>query len=279
MLRSANELESFTIRATDGDVGRVKDVYVDDDAWVVRYLVVQTGNWLSGRRVLISPFSVDHPTWEDRIVPVAITREQVRDCPVVDSELPVSRQYELGYLRFYGYPTYWGGLGYWGDGFYPTKAGPGVVGLRSATGEDRGEVDPLDGESKHTRQSSGDPHLRSCNAISGYHVEAGDGEIGHVHGLLIDLDTWAVRYLIVNTSNWWMGHLVLVAPEWIDAIHWLGATVSVGLTRQQVKDAPEYEPGAMIDRDWEIGMFRHYGRTGYWEHEDRPADATRIDRA
>ena len=109
-----------------------------------------------------------------------------------------------------------------------------------------------------------DPHLRSCKAITGYLIHASDGDIGHVHGMLIDDETWAVRYLVVNTSNWWGGHQMLVAPEWIESVTWANRTVSVKLTRQAVKDAPAFEPTGTLTREDEARLHAHYGRSGYW---------------
>ncbi len=102
-----------------------------------------------------------------------------------------------------------------------------------------------------------------------YHIEATDGDVGHVQGMLVDEETWAIRYIIVNTSNWWLGHQVLIAPQWIQDVSWSDATVSVNLTRQAVKDAPPYDSAAQLDRDQEIGIHEHYGRIGYWTTETK----------
>ena len=109
-----------------------------------------------------------------------------------------------------------------------------------------------------------DCHLRSCKAVIGHHIEASDGEIGHVQDLLVDDRTWAIRYLIVDTSNWWGGQHVLVAPQWIEDVGWSEAKVTVDLTRQAVRDAPPYDSAAQLDRQQEQGLYEHYGRPGYW---------------
>ena len=121
---------------------------------------------------------------------------------------------------------------------------------------------------ERARHRNDDPHLRSCNAVKGYHIEATDGEIGHVAGYLVDDETWAVRYLIVDTSNWWVGHKMLIAPEWITGVHWSNETVSVNLSRASVKDAPAYDPNVAWSRDLDLDLYRHYGRTGYWADSD-----------
>lgn len=115
------------------------------------------------------------------------------------------------------------------------------------------------------RHQNDDLHLRSCKEVVGYHIEADDGEIGHLQGLLVDEETWAIRYLIVNTSNWWLGHEVLIAPQWIRDVSWSDSTVSVNLTRQAVQDAPPYDSAALLGRDKEISIHQHYERKGYWE--------------
>jgi hypothetical protein len=267
MLRSAKQLEGFAIGATDGPIGKVKDFYFDDEAWVIRYLVADTTKWLGGRDVLISLYSLGHVDWAGETLPVTVTKEQVRNSPGVDSDLPVSRQYERSYLGYYGYPYYWGGGGLWGPGFYPGSM-PMSMGL-----------DPYDRyqgylrapTSRDSDKEDNDPHLRSCNAVRGHHLVATDGEIGHVQGFLLDDATWSIRYLIVDTSNWWMGHQVLVSPEWIDSVNWPDSTVTVNLRREQVKDAPPYDASQPFDRDSEGALYRHYNRNGYWR--DPPARA------
>ncbi len=124
MLRSMKDLENYTIRATDGTIGHVKDFYFDDEAWVIRYLVVDTGSWLSSRKVLISPIAIGHPDWTEKVLPVSITKEQVKNSPNIDTDKPVSRQHEIRYLGYCGYPFYWGGVGLWGATMYPNMMMP-----------------------------------------------------------------------------------------------------------------------------------------------------------
>jgi hypothetical protein len=112
-----------------------------------------------------------------------------------------------------------------------------------------------------------DPHLRSCKAVTDYHISAVDGEIGHLQGLLVDEESWAIRYLIVNTSNWWLGHQVLVAPGWISDVSWAQRRVTVDLTRQAIQDSPPYDPAGLPDRPQETLLHEHYGHSGYWQSE------------
>jgi hypothetical protein len=202
MLRSVEDLESYAMGATDGVVGNVKDLYFDDEAWVVRYFVVDTGGWLSNRKVLISPFAVGKPSGSDRVLPVSLTREKVKNSPDIDTDKPVSRQHERDYLEYYGYPLYWGAVGFWGGGIYPGsmplgRDGDGDGARSLATGLS----DATDALAETQPETHADSHLRSCQNVRGYHVHASDGDVGHVQGMLVDDETWAIRYLVVNTTR------------------------------------------------------------------------------
>ena len=263
MLRNTKDLDNFAIRATDGEVGNIKDMYFDDDAWVLRYFVVETGSWLSSRKVLISPVSVQQPDWHGKTLPVSITKSQVSKSPNIDTDQPVSRQNEVQYLGYYGYPYYWGGMGLWGDAMYPYGLAPSYISNGPGWAE-RQREDEAALAAERLRHRNDDPHLRSCEAVKGYRVHAKDGEIGHVSGFLVDEATWAIRYLVVNTSNWWMGHEVLIAPPWISGVSWSDKAVSVDLSRDAVKASPPYDSKALLDREWERNLHEHYGRAGYW---------------
>jgi sporulation protein YlmC with PRC-barrel domain len=271
MLRNVKDLRGYAIRATDGVIGKVDDFFFDDEDWGIRYLVVDTGRWLSGRKVLISPIALGHAGWMGRQLPVALTRAQVERSPDIDTRKPVSRQHEAQYFGYYGYPYYWGGAGLWGMGAYPGDL----------TTQDRIEED-LKAHGPYTTPTADDCHLRSSNAVIGHHITARDGDIGHLEDLLVDDHSWAIRYLIVKTSNWWGGHRVLVPPQWIEDVSWSEAKVSVDLTRQAVKDAPLYNSAAELDRQREQAVYEHYGRPGYWtikasqRRPERPVDKAHL---
>jgi len=256
MLRSLKDLENYAIGATDGPIGHLKDLFFDDEAWVVRYLVVDTGTWLLSRRVLITPMSIHHASWADRLLPVTLTKAQVKDSPDIDTDKPVSRQHEADYLGHYGYPSYWGGEGIWGAGIYPYAMLPGelVAGLTPAEAE----------IAERLKHRNDDPHLRSCKAVVGYGLHARDGEIGHVDGFLVDEDTWAIRYLVVNTSNWGMGHQVLIAPAWVTGVNWPDSTVTVDLSLESIKTSPPFDATVELTHQREMDLYGHYGRNDYW---------------
>lgn len=255
MLRNLSDLQGFAIQATDGEIGQVDDFYFDDENWAVRYLVVDTGGWLSGRKVLISPYAIGVPDWDGRQLPVSLTRAQVEGSPDIDTQKPVSRQHEAYYSSYYGYPYYWGSEGLWGLGTYP--------GILPPDG-DATETEKEEAKAASWPQQPPDAHLRSSSELKGYHLHASDGDIGHVDDMLVEDRTWAIRYLVVNTSKWWGGHRVLVSPQWVDAVSWADSNVTVGLTRTAVQKAPEYDPDVPFDRRQEQAIFEHYGRPPYW---------------
>jgi uncharacterized protein YrrD len=235
MLRSIKYLEGDAVDATDGTIGHVRDFYFDDQCWVVRYLVVDTGVWLAGRKVLVSPRAVVHADWTLKEMHVALTQEQVKRSPDIDTERPVSRQHEMQHSDFYGYPYYWDDVGN-SDG-----------GMNRAA--------PADSSRGRTH----DPQLRSCAVVVKYHVHASDGDVGHVEDLLVDDQTWAIRFLIVNTGDWWLGHKVLLAPQSIHDVSWLDSRVSVNSTRQAIKEAPAYDPTALEARAQLLRLHEHDG--------------------
>ena len=267
MLRSLKEMENYSVLAKDGPIGEVKDFYFDDEKWVIRYLIVDTGNWLASRKVLVSPLALGHPDWAKKMLPVSLTREQVKNCPGIDTDQPVSRQYERGFLGYYGYPYYWGSEELWAGNVYPNMMMPGYGGFASMPDPIQSSEDLDYARDAAAQHQNDDPHLRSCKAVTGYHVHATDGDIGHVQGFLVDQDTWAIRYIIVDTSNWWLGHQVLIAPIWMQDINRPEETVSLALTREAVKNSPAYDPAKPLDREHEARLHEHYGHSGYWEDE------------
>ncbi len=262
MLRQLKDLQGYALRATDGDIGTVKDFYFDDDRWVVRYLVVETGSWLASRKVLVSPVSLGMPDPVERVLPVTITREQVRNSPDIDTDKPVSRQHEIDYLGYYGYPAYWDSAGLWGVGSLPGMLVPEAGVAPSGAGVL--EADRAIAAEQAARHRDDDPHLRSCKAVTGYHIKAQDGEIGHVQDWIVDEQGWAIRYLVIDTSNWWMGHQVLVAPQWIREVSWSDRVVVAEMTREAIRRAPAWDAVLPPDRAQEADIYRHYDRTGYW---------------
>ncbi|MEO7698745.1 MAG: PRC-barrel domain-containing protein [Opitutus sp.] len=257
MLYNAKNLTGYKLNSIDGEIGKVKEFYFDDRHWVVRYLVANTGTWLTDRQVLISPHALVAVTGEDQHIEVELTKKQIQDSPLWQSDKPVSRQFEESYYGYYGWPAYWGGdmLGY---SPYPMS-------------------DREHREESTESKKAWDHHLRSTDAVRGYNIHGTDGEIGHVEDFIIDDKTWAIRYLIIDTRNWWPGKKVLVSPQWIERVSWNESKVFVKLSREAIKQSPEYTDESLLTREYETGLHRHYDRPGYWDDEAVSIDKTKSD--
>jgi hypothetical protein len=247
----------YKLGARDGEIGRVRDIYFDDQKWAMRYLVADTGRWLPRRKVLISPHALGEIHATEKVIDVDLLKERIKDCPSIDEDEPVSREYERKYYGHYGWPMYWGGPLVWGNAPYPA-AYPGIYPIRQ---------DP-----EQTHEDTGaENHLRSLAEVSTYRIQARDGEIGHVQDLLLDPREWTVRYLMVDTSALWSGKKVLVAPEWVTGIDWEKRHVTVDLGRDSVKQAPAFDPDhAIISRDYEERLHTHYEKDPYWKRPMEP---------
>lgn len=226
MLRSIKQLYGQKLGASDGDIGHVKDFYFNDQKWAVRYVVVDTGNWIPGRMVLISPHAFGQLDQDGDCLLVNLTRQQIEKSPPIEAHKPVSRQYEEEYYRHYGWPSYWDGGGMWGVGGFPMAMPPPLAsGQTSASSETPGKDDP---------------HLRSTQSINGYHIQASDGPIGHVTDFMMDDKSWAIRHLVVETGNWFSGKEIVLSRDQIDRISYDDSTVFVGTTKEAIQQAPEY---------------------------------------
>ncbi len=245
MLNKVKTLQGYTLSGLDGEIGNVKEFYFDDQHWTIRYLVADTGNWLTGRQVLISPYALVAATKEEQHIIINLTKKQIEESPSLDSDKPVSRQFEEAYYVYYGWPMYWGGPYMWGTYPYIMR--------------DR------DKWIKANQPEKGwDPHLRSTHTVTGYDIQATDDEIGHVEDFIIDNETWAIRYLIIDTQNWWPGKKVLVSPRWIERISWSESKVFINLSREAIKQSPEYSEESLLTRDYENKLHQHYNKPGYW---------------
>lgn len=259
MLRRVNSLLGYNLQATDGELGKVKDVFFDDEKWTIRYLVVETGSWLNSRQVLISPYSVSRVDEVDESIMVRLTQDQVKGSPDIDTHQPVSRQMEGDLSSYYGLGNYWIGPELWGTGGYPIVGAPNVAG---------GGHIPSRAEEllQQAADNPEDYHLRSAQNVSGHHIQGTDEEIGHVEDFVYDDESWALRYFIVDTRNWWPGgRKVLLATQWVDRIDWSGSLVYVNLTQEQIRNSPEHDPDQPLDRTVETTLHQHYGKRSYWE--------------
>lgn len=241
MIRSVKDLHRCTVAARDGDIGRIEDLYFDDQRWVIRYLVVEATQLDRVRPVLISPMSVGSVNWLARLITLSVTNEQVRNSPDIDTKKPVSRQREAEYLHYYQYPYYWGGTGLWGAGLSPAVVAP--IGPEIAV--EREELDKT--EEQHSRAE--ESHLRSTHEVIGYYIEATDGDLGHINDFLVDDESWAIKYAVVDTSNWWFGRKVVLDPVLIRDVNWSGRKVSVDISHQSLKNAPPFDSEVHLDHE------------------------------
>jgi uncharacterized protein YrrD len=233
MLRSIKDMKGFTIAASDGEIGSIKELYFDDAWWVVRYIVVDTGSWLTGRSVLIPLNAVASVEWSNEAVRVNLTKQQIKNSPGIEADQPVSRQHEADLFNYYGYPSYWGGPFMWGSTTFTSV----MVGNPDDIVRHAGVSDEISHE--HER---GEQHLRSSKEVIGYHIRATDDTVGHVEDFLFDEKDWSIQMMVVDTRNWWPGKNVLIAPSRIGHVSWEDQQIAVNITREEVENSPEFDP-------------------------------------
>ncbi|MDP2359667.1 MAG: PRC-barrel domain-containing protein [bacterium] len=248
MLHRIKTIAGHALRGLDGELGSIEEFYFDDRHWTIRYLVADTGGWLGGRKVLISPYALSSIDNKGKTVSISLTKKQIEDSPAIESDKPVSRQDEKIQHDYYGWPVYWVGDYMWGA--YSTY--PYLVRDRDKWAK----PDP--------NKAGWDSNLRSTKHVTGYHIQATDGEIGHVEDFILDDETWAIRYLIIDTKNWWPGKKVLVSPQWIERVSWSEERVHVRLSRESIKRSPAYTEEMLVTRDFESQLHIHYQSKAYW---------------
>ena len=244
MLRSAKATLGYRLIATDGEFGKIHDMSFDDLTWTIRYIVAETGSWLFGRLVLLSPAFFGSADWLRGEVPVSLTKLQIEQSPSIDTKQTVSRQRETELQQYYGWPAYWIAV--------PADLG---LGFPANTPARLGTNPPKCG---------GDPHLRSIREVTGYHIQAKDGDIGHVDDFVFQDDAWIIRYLVVDTRDWLHGRRVLIPPGWTTVIHWSKREVCVENSREAIQNAPEYDSFDPVNRVYEERLYDYYGRPKYW---------------
>ena len=223
MLHNLKQIRGHKLAASDGIIGNVKDFYFDDTTWAIRYLVADTGTWLPGREVLLSPYSFGHLDQAGKVLTINLTKKQIENSPAIDTHRPVSRQFEKNYYNYYGWPMYWEGGGLWGAGEYPAFAPSSR---------------PYAFESYDYPQWD-DIHLRSTNAVTGYDIEATDGVLGSVSGFLVDQKKWVIRELAVETGHWYSGKEILITPAKIERISYPESKVFVKLSKADLERTEE----------------------------------------
>ncbi|WP_163340908.1 PRC-barrel domain-containing protein [Desulfopila sp. IMCC35008] len=233
-LKSIKEMQGYELGAQDGNIGRCNDFLFDDSTWTVRYLVGDTHKWLPGRKVLISPISIGSAEQSTQTISVGLTKEQIKNSPDLGVDAPVSRQYEILFNHYHDWGNYWEGPLTWGHYPFPR--------LLQRTEDLQKEV----------ANDKEENHLRSSHEILSYSIKATDTKIGHVEDFIVDEETWLIRYLVVDTSNWLPGsRKVIISPDWVEHIEWSDGSVEVGVSSKQIKNSPDYDPDITLDRDYE----------------------------
>lgn len=249
MFWNASAMKGYTIEASDGELGSVSDFLFEDTSWIIRWLVADTGRWLPGRKVLLPISALGQADPALRQLTVKLTRQQVKDSPDVSADQPVSRQMETHLYSHYEWQPYWD------TGYFPLSgaiAEPFVAPLYTAGSK------PENHEPAVPEALAGDPHLRSARAVTGYHIHATDGEIGHVEDFIINDEGWSIRYVSVDTKNWWPGKRVLISPCAVREIDWNDGMMHLDISRQQVKDSPPYDPSMTVDEVYDRQLTDYY---------------------
>lgn len=250
MKRSVNSLIGYTIGALDGEIGKVREFYFDDNTWTIRYLIVETGSWLSGRKVLIAPEALYKPEWESAIFPVNLTKEQVKNSPDIDTEKTVSRQQEMKLYDYYPWTNYWED-GLWSGDIGTTGMVMPVPGTLQQSVQNKNQA---------ATQTSENSHLRSTKDLKGYSILAVDGEVGDVEDFIIDDDTRKLSFLVIDTGNWLPGKKVLLFPDLIKEIKWETSTIVVNATVNDIKNSPVYDHHHPLKESYESDLSAYYDR-------------------
>ena len=262
MLRSVKALERYKVGASDGDTGKISDFYFDDVRWTIRYLVADTsGFWEGPHRVLVSPISFREVDSEANAFRLSLPIDKLKHAPRADLDKPVSRQHEANFNRYYGWAPYWG------------QAGCMSWGLASGPSPVPGWDEARDG----VQAEASDSHLRSIKEVTHYEVHGSDGHIGRIDDFLVDDETWDIRYVVVDTSPWWVGKHVLVSPSWVTRVSWTDRKLFFDLMRAAIESSPEYVPGHAIGRSEEIRLHSHHHRPGYWVPSENDRSAAMVE--
>ena len=251
MLRHESQINGYAIHASDGLIGTINDVLFDDATWFVRWFVIDTGTWLTGRKVLLPPSALESVNHTANQFVVKLSRQQVRDCPDIDTDLPVSRQHETNIYNYYGWAPYWGAGSYMGMvGYGGYLDGSPITPSSAALVEREKSIDQAE-------RSKNDPTLRSIKEVTGYYVHANDGDVGRVEDFLMEDGDWSIHYLVVDVGKWWHGNKVLVSPLAVQSIRWTDRQVNLGLNRKTVQDSVAYDPSATVDPIYEKHIHKY----------------------
>ncbi len=281
MIWNSNQLMDCTYLAFDGYVGPCRDLYFDDQEWVVRYFVLETNN-TGTTRALISPFAVGKTDLKQREIHIALSSSKIKNSPEISIDLPISRQHEIALRRYYEWPEYLGqdsetdtlmakGID---EPFPPTEdlssPIPGQIDspdsdkILSDTTEEILPEEPVD--DNLTEADFGLPEedvqysttLRSAMEIKGYRIQTTDGDHSSIAELLIDDSDWSIKYLVINLQNSHSDEFVLLTLHFVKAFDWGSSRLFCTLSQQQLQNAPRFIPNQKIDTEYERSILRYY---------------------
>lgn len=248
MLRSVNTLKGYSIEALDGEIGQVSELLFDEQSWDVRYLVIDVGNWLFGRQVLIAPTAVSQVDTAAEKMVLSLTKDRIENSPEMAADEPISREKERELTEYYRWQPHWTAVM---DDPLAYGAFPGALNNVTPGKEKR----VVKAEKEQSEQHS---HLRSTHEVTGYRIHARDGEIGQVSDFLFEDEEWIIRHLVADTGNWLPGRKVLVAPPWIERIQWADNAVYVTLTKESVRHSPPFDPDLLDNEEYERELLQHF---------------------
>lgn len=239
-LYASDDLKNYRLIAADGEIGSINDIFFEPDGWQVRYLLVDTGQWLDSRKILVSPIAIGMIHEQDKSIDIELTKWQLASSPIITDSTNITRQYEERYFRHFNWTPYW-------------QAGAGEAGFFSG----------FNGQLSHAHtgatDNDRDNNLHSESELRAFTIASRDNTVGVVKQLVVDSYYWLVRYLLVDTENWLPSDRILLSPEWIYEVDWAGNNVNMDLDREAIKSAPSFDRVKNINRDYERALFRHFG--------------------
>ena len=239
MKRSLKQLRKYSLQATDGPEGKVKDFLFDEESWVVRYLEADFGSWFSSKRVLIPRIFLDDPDWEKKKFPVKLSEDLIKSGPGIEDHLPVSRKFESELIRHYNLTPYW-------PYTYPEPSGGSLF----------FPPRPLVVPPRNVQEEDVDTSLRSFREVEGYSINTGEKDSGHIDDLIVDDEDWQIVYAVVDFVRWLpMSKKVLISIEGMEEISYIEQEIKVSMSEEHVKNAPEYDPDKILNIEEEKEMY------------------------
>jgi hypothetical protein len=256
MLLNVNDLLGFRLCAGDEPVAVLRDLLFDENSSSVRYLVTDPEAWLATDQVLIAPAALTAVHSEAGRLETSLSKETFAASPALAAGTDLSRPHEERLHQHHGWTPYWRAAG--AAGLAPYWGAAGSVPAHEPAAFAAPEPDAAAAGAAETR-------LRSARDVIGFYIEALDGDIGHVEDLVLDLERWVIRYLVVDTRNWLPGRRVVVSPAWLRRLDWASRSVVLDLDRERIRNSPAYDRNRLLDRAFEEDLHRHVDRPGYWQ--------------